>query len=55
MLSTGVVVSGLLLRSHARIKAASPLYLEEWERDQLQTLVQSVLDDRRDNLESIAS
>jgi 1-acyl-sn-glycerol-3-phosphate acyltransferase len=40
----GGVIGGVLLRSRARIRAGSPIYPEEWGRDQLHTLVQGILD-----------
>ncbi|TVO70766.1 lysophospholipid acyltransferase family protein [Sedimenticola selenatireducens] len=51
----GGVISGVLLRSHARIKSTSPIYPEEWGREQLQALVQAVLDNKSEDLESIAN
>lgn len=51
----GGVIGGVLLRSQARLKAYSPIYPEEWGRDQLQTLVQSILDGKGEAGASLAN
>lgn len=51
----GGVIGGVLLRSRARIKASSPLYPEEWGRDQLQIQVEAILGNKYRDEESIAS
>lgn len=50
----GGVVSGVLLRSRARIRAASAIYPEEWGRDQLQTLLQGILEGDEEQEGSVA-
>ncbi|AKH20511.1 lysophospholipid acyltransferase family protein [Sedimenticola thiotaurini] len=50
----GSVFGGVLLRSRARIKAASVIYPEAWGRDQLQTLVQGILEGDEDQENPLA-
>ncbi|WP_428609830.1 lysophospholipid acyltransferase family protein [Sedimenticola sp.] len=50
----GGVISGVLLRSRARIRAHSPIYPEEWGKDQLYGLVQGILDGGDDREAAVA-